>query len=289
MHKWNFEIYGKVRIEISGIISVHTGKGGNMLYLIVSLFASIIGAICGIGGGVIIKPVLDMVSSDGASVINFLSGCTVLSMSVYSVSKELIGGKTKINYKQMVPLALGAAAGGIFGNTLFNTVKNMFAEPRIVSGIQAICLAAVVFLSMLYTINKEKIHNLKVDNMIASALIGFGLGTMSSFLGIGGGPINLVVLYFFFSMSTKDAAFNSIFVILFGQITNLAKTILSGSVPEFNTMTLILMVCGGLLGGIIGRMVNKKIDGRTVEKLFLGAMVLILLICAMNVKKYLFV
>ncbi|MBR3358745.1 MAG: sulfite exporter TauE/SafE family protein [Solobacterium sp.] len=260
-----------------------------MLYLIVSLFASIIGAICGIGGGVIIKPVLDMVSSDGASVINFLSGCTVLSMSLYSVGKELLGGKTNINYKQMVPLALGSAAGGICGNTLFNTLKNQFAEPRIISGIQAICLAAVVFLSMLYTLKKDSIKNLKIDNMAVSAVIGFALGTMSSFLGIGGGPINLVVLYFFFSMNTKEAAFNSIFVILFGQITNLGKTILTHTVPEFNTLTLVLMVCGGLLGGIIGRTMNKKIDGKTVEKLFLGAMVLILVICALNIKKYLFV
>ena len=50
--------------------------------------------------------------------------------------------------------------------------------------------------------------------------------------GIGGGPINLVVLYFFFSMTTKEAASNSIFVILFGQITNLGKTMLTHNVPR---------------------------------------------------------
>lgn len=259
-----------------------------MLYLLVSLFASIIGAICGIGGGVIIKPVLDMLSSDGASLINFLSGCTVLSMSVYSVGRELLSGTTKIDYRKMVPLAVGAALGGILGNTLFNTVKNMFAEPRIISGIQALCLGVVVLLSMLYTLKKDSIHNLRVENMAASALIGLGLGTMSSFLGIGGGPINLVVLYFFFSMTTKQAAFNSIFVILFGQITNLGRTILKGAVPAFDPLTLVLMIGGGVLGGIIGRMINKKIDSKAVEKLFLFAMVLILLICAMNVYKYLF-
>mgnify|MGYP001150603034 CR=1 FL=1 len=33
----------------------------NLLALIVCFFASVIGAICGIGGGVIIKPVLDSV------------------------------------------------------------------------------------------------------------------------------------------------------------------------------------------------------------------------------------
>ncbi|MBQ6452389.1 MAG: TSUP family transporter [Solobacterium sp.] len=106
--------------------------------------------------------------------------------------------------------------------------------------------------------------------------------------GIGGGPINLVVLYFFFSMTTKQAAFNSIFVILFGQITNLGRTILRGAVPAFDPLTLVLMIGGGVLGGIFGRMINKKIDSKAVEKLFLSAMVLILLICAMNVYKYLF-
>ncbi|MEI3183290.1 MAG: sulfite exporter TauE/SafE family protein [Lachnospiraceae bacterium] len=38
---------------------------------------------------------------------------------------------------------------------------------------------------------------------------------MSSFLGIGGGPINLVVLLYFFSMDTKAAAQNSLYIILF--------------------------------------------------------------------------
>ena len=41
------------------------------------------------------------------------------------------------------------------------------------------------------------------------------LGILSSFLGIGGGPINLVVLFFFFSMDTKTAAQNSLYTILF--------------------------------------------------------------------------
>ena len=47
----------------------------------VSFLASIVGAICGIGGGVIIKPVLDAFGVLDVSAISFLSGCTVLAMS----------------------------------------------------------------------------------------------------------------------------------------------------------------------------------------------------------------
>lgn len=59
----------------------------NLLALIVCFFASVIGAICGIGGGVIIKPVLDSVGILDVTAISFLSGCTVLSMTTYSVLK----------------------------------------------------------------------------------------------------------------------------------------------------------------------------------------------------------
>jgi uncharacterized membrane protein YfcA len=47
----------------------------------VSFFASVIGSICGIGGGVIIKPVLDAVGLYSVSTISFMSGCIVLSMT----------------------------------------------------------------------------------------------------------------------------------------------------------------------------------------------------------------
>ena len=53
---------------------------GNLVYVVfilVSFGASIIGAICGIGGGVIIKPTLDAFGLLEVSAINFLSGCTV--------------------------------------------------------------------------------------------------------------------------------------------------------------------------------------------------------------------
>ena len=71
---------------------------------------------------------------------------------------------------------------------------------------------------------------------------------MSSFLGIGGGPINLVVLFYFFSMETKTAAQNSLYIILFSQITSLLTTLITHSVPEFTLPALVLMIAGGIGG-----------------------------------------
>ena len=81
-------------------------------YFIISLLASIAGAICGIGGGVIIKPSLDLFHLDSVATISFLSGCTVLAMSCYSVTKSMRAGESKIDLKIGTPLAIGAAIGG---------------------------------------------------------------------------------------------------------------------------------------------------------------------------------
>ncbi len=258
-----------------------------MLTFLIALLASTVGAICGIGGGVVIKPVLDLLAVASVSAISFLSGCTVLSMSMYSVGKALVAGDSRVDQKIGMPLAIGAAAGGIAGKWLFGFVKALFDNPDAVGGVQALCLSVITAGTLFFTINKQKIPTRCVSGMGACLLIGMSLGLSSSFLGIGGGPINLVVLYYFFSMDAKTAAFNSLYIILFSQSTSLLAAVLGGSVPEFEWLTLILMVCGGILGGIAGRKINKHIDSKAVEKLFVGMMTVIIGISVFNAWRYL--
>ncbi len=46
------------------------------------------------------------------------------------------------------------------------------------------------------------------------------------------------------------------------------------------------MVVCGILGGVAGRAVNKRIDSERVDKLFIGLMVVIILINVYNIAKY---
>ena len=254
----------------------------DILFLIVSFLSSIVGAICGIGGGVVIKPVLDMLQMGNAATINFLSGCTVLSMSLYSVGKSLRAGDSRVEMSTGTPLALGAAVGGVIGKQLFSAVKAMFADSGMVSGVQAVSLGIITVGTLLYTIYKNRIPTLRMTQKTVCVGIGLLLGIMSSFLGIGGGPINLVVLGYFFSMDTKTAAANSLYIILFSQAASLLATLVTASVPEFRIPALILMVAGGIGGGIVGRCFNKKMDNGAVDKLFIGLMAVIITICVYN-------
>lgn len=123
-----------------------------VLSAIVSFGASVIGAICGIGGGVLIKPLLDTFGVMSVSVISFLSGCTVLSMSCYSVVKGRLSGDALVDLRTGTPLAIGAAVGGVAGKVLFQALSSMFAEANQVGAVQAVCLLVITLGTMLYTI-----------------------------------------------------------------------------------------------------------------------------------------
>ena len=256
------------------------------LFLLISFGASIAGAICGIGGGVIIKPTLDAFGVLSVSAISFLSGCTVLAMTCYSVIKGKMSGESLVDMKTGTPLAIGAAIGGVVGKSMFQAVSSLFADKDMVWAVQAACLLVITLGTLIYTIKKDRIHTHHVTNPVICVLIGLVLGILSSFLGIGGGPINLVVLFFFFSMDTKAAAQNSLYIILFSQITGLLNSLVTGTVPEFSIWLLVLMVIGGILGGMSGRVINKKIDEMVVDKLFLFLMVVIIGINIYNIYQF---
>lgn len=258
-----------------------------VIFFIVCFGASVIGAICGIGGGVIIKPVLDSLGIMDVSAVSFLSGCTVLSMSACSVLKSITSGESQIRKGTGFPLAIGAAVGGLAGKELFTAVRELSSVPEKVGAVQAVCLLIVTAGTLIYTLTRDKIITRSIENIRICILIGLILGIMSSFLGIGGGPVNLVLLYYFFSMSTKEAAENSLYIIFVSQLASLIAYFVTGTVPTISLHILILMASGGIMGGVLGRKWNSRMKESTVERLFIGLMILLLLINVYNIFKFL--
>ena len=148
----------------------------SILFFCVSFFASIAGAICGIGGGVIIKPVLDMLGLASVATISFLSGCTVLSMSCYTVGKNIVAGDNRVDFRTGTPLAIGAAVGGVVGKQLFSTIAGMFPNPNTVGVVQSICLAIITIGTFVYTLFKARIQGKHITNPESCVIIGLVQG-----------------------------------------------------------------------------------------------------------------
>lgn len=249
--------------------------------------ASAAGAVCGIGGGVIMKPVLDAAGVLPVNMVSFLSGCTVLSMSVVSVVRNLLSGRGEMfDKKKGTLLALGAAAGGISGGRLYQVVLSLVPDVQTAAAVQAAVLLVVTAGTLWYTLQKEKIASRHTESPPVCMAIGTALGFISVFLGIGGGPVNLVVLYYFFSMGTKQAAGYSLYIIMFSQTASLLETAVKHQIPQLSAGMPVLMVLCGVAGGMAGSQINGKIEERFVERLFIGLMVVIILINIYNILKY---
>lgn len=246
---------------------------------LICLLATTIGGISGVGGGVIIKPVLDAASGMPVATVSFLSGCTVLAMTITSMLRSH-GDDVKVEPRRGTLLAIGAAVGGVVGKELFELVRA--AGGMTVSVAQQVMMIVLTLGVLAYTLKRSRIVARNVTHPVACICIGLILGLLSAFLGIGGGPINLAVLYYFFSMDTKTAALNSLYVILFSQIASFISTVLRGTVPEFEWSVLLVMVIGGIVGGNMGRSISKKLSNSDVDRLFFWLLIVITAISFYN-------
>lgn len=252
---------------------------------LICIIATTIGAISGVGGGVIIKPVMDAVSGLAVSQISFLSGCTVLAMCIVSLLRSR-GSETRIEPKTSTLMAFGGALGGLLGKSWFEWVKTASGNEPLVGVVQSILMIMLTASVLLYVLNKCKIHTLRLHHPLICVIVGILLGILSSFLGIGGGPINLVVLYYFFSMDSKTAALNSLYIIFFSQTASLASSVVKGNIPTIDPVMLAAMVIGGIAGGLIGSKLSRKLDNAAVDRVFRSLLIVIILISCYNLWHY---
>ncbi|WP_232824319.1 MULTISPECIES: TSUP family transporter [Paraliobacillus] len=255
-----------------------------ILYFAIGLIASTLGAIAGLGGGVIIKPILDLFGHFDLPTIGVLSATTVLAMATVSLINLKIK-KVKVDKATSSIIAGGSIVGGIVGKAIFNVIAISLNIPKTTAIIQSTLLA--VLLSLIYIYFKRK-HNLKSylikDKKIIFG-VGFSLGFLSAFLGIGGGPLNVAILCLLFSMTSKNAGVNSIFIIFFSQLSALLLIVFTTGFNDYELFMLFYMIPGGILGGLIGSHFVTKLSNLQVEKIFNIAVLIIIFINIYNIIK----
>lgn len=260
-----------------------------MSYLIcflVTFAACVIGTICGMGGGIIIKPVLDAAGVMSVSAVTFLSGCTVIAMSCWSVGKTVVKKETELDLGSTPFLAVGAAFGGIAGKQLFNLAAAQLAYPDKAGGVQACLLLFATLATLFYTVKKESFPPKQVKSRAASFFIGLLLGLLGAFLGIGGGPFNVAVLCYFFSMPTKKATQNSLLIVLLSQLSSTLQTVFTTGAPKLDPILLLGMIVTAVTASEVGRRIHRRLNERQSVLCLEGAMILIMGISVYNMFRF---
>ncbi len=252
-----------------------------IVYFLIAILATTAGALTGMGGGVIIKPVLDVLQGYDVSTIGVLSAVTVFAMAIASLGKQM-AAKNPVPVKLAVPLACGAVVGGLVGQKMLDFVVGGMAG-NTVTVIQNAILCFLILIVFIYMRVKEHLTSPALSGMVPGILVGVGLGIASSFLGIGGGPINVAVLIYVFALSTKTAALCSIFVILFSQASKLIAVAVGTGFAVYDLKMLPAMVIGGVAGGFIGSALSKKFSEKTVEFWFNVIQIVVLGLAVLNI------
>ena len=256
----------------------------SLIYAVVILVATTLGAFVGLGGGVIIKPVLDFIGAEPRMQVDFLSAAAVFTMSVVSTGKSI---KNKVSFKKDIVafVAIGSIAGGYLGSACMNLLGTVAKQDNI-RCIQAFALAVLLTAVCIYVSKCN--FSFKVKNSFAVCAVGLALGFIASFLGIGGGPINVAALTLFFSMSVKDSAVYSVAIIFFSQLSKLITIFATMGLESYayQWKTLLFILPAAVIGGFLGTKLNRKFDDKIIRKVFAVSMVILVALNIYNGVNY---
>lgn len=251
-----------------------------LVYFLIVLAATVIGSVTGMGGGVIIKPLLDLLGDFNAAGISVFSTVTVLVMAVVSLLRQRKNPERPDN-RTAIPLALGAAAGGILGALLLGRLIRNLDSTR-VTVVQNVILGLLIIFVFVY-MNRKKRFSTHLTGAVPAALAGLFMGLAASFLSIGGGPINVALIVMLFGFSTKSAALYSLFTILFSQLAKLVMLAVTGKLIIPDTGVLAAMLVAAVAGGLIGSVIHKRVSEKGANTLFSAAQILVFGLVVINV------
>ncbi len=263
-----------------------------ILYFLISLIATTIGVISGMGGGSIMKPLFDMLGKYSAFDIGIMTSVTTLAMSavtvILSVAKKNKEEDQRSENKGthiLFFLVIGSIFGGLLGAIIFGKMTE-YVTDYVVKITQNCILILIIIIILLYMKSKNDQFSFNSNKKYIAVITGLILGMISSFLGIGGGPLNVALIILIFGFEMKTAVFFSIFIILFAQATKLILSIIQGGFGIFNIDSIFCVVFAGVVGALLGRLISSKASEKDVKKIFNCTQVIIVLTCVYNITKY---
>jgi len=227
----------------------------DQLWLIPLGFAAgILGSMIGLGGGVIVVPVLTFLgfpptAAASNSLFAALSNAIASTIS-YSKQKRIV-------YPLGLKLGLLSIPGTVLG-ALFSTdvAPDVF---KILFGFVLIASAAYIFLRKKIEAKEKTISK---QMMVFAIGASFFAGIISSFFGIGGGIIFVPLMIVGMGMAMKKAAPTSQMILLFASFSGVVVHSLLGH-PDF--LQAGLLAVGSFFGGLVGARLSIDIKERYLQ------------------------
>ena len=210
--------------------------------------AGILGSIVGLGGGIIIVPVLTFMG---------FSPTLAVSNSLFAIFSNSVGATAAYAKQKRVEFSLGWKLGLM---AVPGTILGAFISSEMSSEIFKILFALILISSASYIFLKRKIEEKPVDIsrllLVFSAGASFFAGIISSLFGIGGGLIFVPLMVVALGISMKRAAPTSQFILMFASFSGLIMHSMLGHPDYYQAL---LLSIGAFAGGILGARLSLEI------------------------------
>ena len=227
----------------------------DQLWLIPLGFAAgILGSMIGLGGGIIVVPVLTFFG---------FSPTLAASNSLFAAFSNAVGSTVSYSRQKRIDYSLGLKLGLL---TIPGTVLGAYISSDVTPGIFKILFGIVLVSSAVYIFLRKKIET-KEKNLTKLMIVfviaaSFFAGIISSFFGIGGGIIFVPLMVVGIGMTMKKAAPTSQFILLFASLSGIITHSMLGH-PDF--LQAGLLAAGAFVGGIIGARISLDIKERSLQ------------------------
>ena len=240
-----------------------------MIYALplVGVLAGVLAIFFGVGGGVIIIPMLLLAGMTSVQATGSSSfAITLIALSILFVKRDLLKPYIKLASVLVLPAMLGSWLGA----SATSYVSEQFHLMSLI-GIMVISLF-VISLSKPPAKNADIVLHLSV--ILKFSVVAMFIGFLSGFFGIGGGFL-LVPALMYFGLKFSTSALLSVFVIFVSNLASSSTHLYLGNVAVFESF---LLGIGGVVGRGIGDRFLLNIDPELRKKLFMGFMVIAILL-----------
>jgi len=216
--------------------------------------AGILGSMIGLGGGIIVVPVLTFLGFP-PTVAASNSLFAALSNSIASTISY--SRQKRIEYFLGLKLGLLAIPGTILGAILSTDIApDIF---KILFGLVLIASAIYIFLRKQIESKEKVISKQMIIFAIGSS---FFAGIISSFFGIGGGIIFVPLMVVGMGMSMKKAAPTSQLILFFASLSGVIVHSVLGH-PDF--LQAGFLAIGSFFGGLVGAKLSLSVKERNLK------------------------
>ena len=231
-----------------------------------------IGSIVGLGGGIIVVPVLMLAG---------FSPSMAASTSLYAVVGNAVASTASYRLQHRVDWRAGIVLGALsVPGTILGAALSVEAAPSEFRALFAVvliaCGAYMIKRSGILRPRPDQGNRLLSGGLVLVVLVvgaSFFGGIVSSFFGVGGGVVFVPLMVVAMSMSARRAAPTAQLVLLFASISGVGAHAVFGGAPDMAVA--LLMLAGGAGGGIAGAQISARIGERR-----LGALVAAVLFAA---------